>query len=483
MVIEMENGVILQAFEWYTDKDPHLWVRIKEMAPQLAKAGFTAIWLPPAYKGLSGVNDVGYGAYDLYDLGEFDAKGSVATKYGTKDEYLACLKALHEAHIDIYVDIVLDHKMGADENEMVSAKEVNGADRNQIISDSELIEVSTKFTFPARKGKYSTFTWNWEDFDGIDYDVKGHKHADFLFDSKKWNDDVDDENGNFDYLMGADLDFDVPEVRKECLDWAKWYYDTCHFDGFRLDAVKHIKSDFYKEWLEKMREYTGKELFTVGEYWHGDLGKLINYLNKLNYEMSLFDVPLHYNMYNASHSNGTYDMRRIFDNSLVSFSNDHAVTFVDNHDTQPSQGLQSFIDDWFKPQAYALILLRSEGYPCVFAGDYFGIPHNGIKNKRDMLDEQLDLRRHHMYGARHDYFDDPSIIGWTYEGDEEHSGFCVLMTNAAGGKKRMYIGSQYRGETFTDGKHYVNISEHGEGIFIVEDGALNLYRLEEKTCV
>jgi hypothetical protein len=57
------------------------------------------------------------------------------------------------------------------------------------------------------------------------------------------------------------------------------------------------------------------------------------------------------------------------------------------------------------------------------------------------------------------------------------------MTNATGGKKRMYIGTQYKGETFTDGTHYVNISEHGEGIFIVDDGALNLYRLEEKTCI
>lgn len=38
----------------------------------------------PAYKGQAGKDDVGYGVYDLYDLGEFGAKGSVPTKYGTK---------------------------------------------------------------------------------------------------------------------------------------------------------------------------------------------------------------------------------------------------------------------------------------------------------------------------------------------------------------------------------------------------------------
>ena len=43
--------------------------------------GVTALWLPPAYKGAGGDKDVGYGVYDLYDLGEFNQKGSVPTKY------------------------------------------------------------------------------------------------------------------------------------------------------------------------------------------------------------------------------------------------------------------------------------------------------------------------------------------------------------------------------------------------------------------
>ena len=42
------------------------------------------LWLPPAYKGVGGKNDNGYGVYDLYDLGEFNQKGSIETKYGTK---------------------------------------------------------------------------------------------------------------------------------------------------------------------------------------------------------------------------------------------------------------------------------------------------------------------------------------------------------------------------------------------------------------
>ena len=57
----------------------------------MAAAGVTALWLPPAAKAQDGPNDVGYG---VYDLGEFDQKGPVRTKYGTKAEYLAAIAAL-----------------------------------------------------------------------------------------------------------------------------------------------------------------------------------------------------------------------------------------------------------------------------------------------------------------------------------------------------------------------------------------------------
>ena len=470
----MEKGVILQYFEWYTPSEPHLWVELKENAKKLKEAGFSAIWMPPSYKGIAGKNDVGYGAYDLYDLGEFDAKGSIPTKYGTKDELLTCVESLHEAGLDVYSDVVLDHKMGADGFEKVKAREVANDKRDEFVSDEEEIEVATIFNFPARKDKYSSFHWNWEDFDGIDYDNTTHRHADYLFASKQWDDEVDNENENYDYLMGADLDFSNSDVVEECKRWGLWYLETVGNDGFRLDALKHIKASFYKEWIADLRQKTNKELFTVGEYWHGDVNRLLHYLQLVNYQFSLFDVPLHYNFYHASHSMGAFDMRDIFKNTLVACSPARAVTFVDNHDTQPAEGLQSFIDDWFKKQAYALILLREEGYPCVFYGDYYGIAHNHIASKRDMIDEMLEIRKDRMEGARHDYFNNPDIIGWTYEGLHQN-GFAVIMTNARGGSRQMYMGESYRGCHMSDGKHEVVISDDGIGTFLVDDGDCSIY--------
>ena len=117
----MQNGVMMQGFQWYTPADGTLWDATAARAKELAEAGFTAIWLPPAYKGISGALDVGYGVYDMYDLGEFDQKGTVRTKYGTRKQYLAAVRALQAAGLQVYADAVLNHRMGGDATETVRA--------------------------------------------------------------------------------------------------------------------------------------------------------------------------------------------------------------------------------------------------------------------------------------------------------------------------------------------------------------------------
>src|SRR6478735_5693787 len=62
------SGVLLQLFHWYLPHDGSWWRTTAERAADIASAGFTAVWLPPAYKGHVGGYDVGYGVYDLYDL-------------------------------------------------------------------------------------------------------------------------------------------------------------------------------------------------------------------------------------------------------------------------------------------------------------------------------------------------------------------------------------------------------------------------------
>ena len=94
-----DNGLLVQYFTANTTDSQNLWKKAAEDAAVLKKMGATAVWFPPATKGAQGKEDMGYAPYDLYDLGEFDQKGSVGTRYGTKDEYL---KRLWEHYLSLH---------------------------------------------------------------------------------------------------------------------------------------------------------------------------------------------------------------------------------------------------------------------------------------------------------------------------------------------------------------------------------------------
>jgi alpha-amylase len=472
---------MMQYFEWYLPSDSTLWEKVTKDAKHLENLGITHLWLPPAYKGSGGVNDVGYSVYDLYDLGEFDQKGTIPTKYGTKDEYINAIRVLKENNIKVIADIVLNHKMGADELEEVLAIEDDANDRNVSLSNAKPIKAWTKYTFPGRGDKYSNFKWNWTHFHGVDWDEESSKAAIYKFYGKHWDESVDTENGNYDYLMGADIDLNNFDVISELKSWGRWYLDIAGFHGFRLDAVKHIRSEFFPEWLGKLRTDTNRELPAVGEYWSANIDTLKKYMEKTNNCMSLFDVPLHYNLYRASISNGEYNMSSIFEGTLVEQNPEKAVTFVDNHDTEPGQALESWILDWFKPQAYALILLRKSGTPCVFYGDYYGIPEKGIAPKNEMLDMFLKVRKYFAYGYQTDYFHHNNIIGFTREGDEEHpdSGLAVVMTDKEGGSIQMNVGRKLANTVFYDCTgnltETVYVDNDGNGIFYCKDGSVSVW--------
>lgn len=470
------NGVMMQYFQWYMPEDGNLWNQLKKDAKELAEAGFTSLWLPPAYKGTGGGNDVGYGVYDIFDLGEFDQKGSVRTKYGTKDEYLAAIKAAQEAGIRIYADVVFNHKLGADEAEEVEATPFDPDNRNETIGEYQKIKAWTHFTFPGRGKKYSSMEWHWWHFDAIDYNAYDEgENAVYLLKGKQFDQNVDLEKGNFAYLMGCDLDMENPEVTGELKYWGEWYVDTTGVDGFRFDAVKHVSADFFQKWLEHVRNYAQRELFAVGEYWSYEVDALHHFIDSTDGKVSLFDAPLHYNFHEASVEGASYDMRQIFDNTLVKDQPALAVTLAENHDSQPLQSLESVVESWFKPLAYALILLRREGYPCVFYGDYYGAHYKDhgpdgeeyeiwMDSHKWIIDKFLEVRKTYAYGEQYDYFDHANTIGWTRLGDEEHLGaLAVVMSNGEAGSKWIEVGMP--------NCKFVDITEHiSEPITSNDDG-------------
>lgn len=486
------NPTMIQFFHWYSEGDGKLWKQAEKQAKHLSELGITSVWFPPAYKGANGGYSVGYDAYDLFDLGEFDQKNSTATKYGTKNDYKRAIQSLKKNNIEVIVDVVLGHKAGGDELEKFKVVKVDENNREKIISSEIEIESYTKFTFPGRGKKHSDFEWNFTCFSGVDYAEGKDSHI-YKIKSEygdDWEEMIDDEKGNYDYLMFNDIEHRNPHVREELNKWAKWYFDETDFDGVRLDALKHISFDFYKEWLTMLRSNSGKNIFAVGEYWApGQLNLLQKYIEATEGCMSLFDSSLQNNFYTASKEGGSYDLRNIFAETLTEADPMHSVSLVDNHDTQPLQDLEAPVEAWFKPLAYALILLREKGYPCVFYPDLYGAHYKDndregneqevFLEKVDGIEELLKARKENAYGTQRDYFEDANCLGWIREGDEEHQGCAVVLSNKDAYEKPMEIGEKYIGKTFYDvlgrSQEKVEIREDGWADFPVPAGNVSVW--------
>ena len=297
------NGVMMQYFHWYVPADGTLWEEAAARARELAQAGITAVWLPPAYKGTGGGFDVGYGVYDMYDLGEFDQKGSMRTKYGTREQYLAAVEALQDAGLQVYADAVLNHRMGGDSAEVVRPRPSPGRPHPPARRPCGRSEAYTHFHFPGRRSTLLASSGTPRHFDAVDYDARRARRAEhvYLLEGKTFDNEVALEQGNFAFLMGCDLDFQSEEVRREVTDWGKWYLDTTGVDGFRLDAVKHIAAWFFPEWLDAMEKHAGQGPLRGGRVLDARArtpcaGTSIAWAAGCR----VFAVPLHYHFHYAS---------------------------------------------------------------------------------------------------------------------------------------------------------------------------------------
>ena len=477
------NPVILQAFYWYIP-DPNsnrkvpesnLWQYIAyTMAEEFKKHGFTHVWLPPAYKAFSPSNNynVGYAVYDHYDLGEFHQMGRVRTKYGTKKQLKSAISAIQNRGLKVIADIVMNHKLGTEKAENISFSHGYVVNRNGTVSYLGNGEVTAYVNFDfnnpsdqnPRGTKYSDFVWNKDHFDGVEFFDSYYLFQNKTIDKISYFGDLQSlpsEGQDLyrflrsDIILGADLDFEHPEVRAEMINWTKWFVRELGIDGFRVDATRHIHTPFIKEWAQATQKYLferGKAdgFLMFGESWDGWAERLSAYLGGrpenndlfynngqgasnycgIDYSMSLFDVPLHYDFQKIAKENHSFPKTRIIDlpkRGLVAKNPDYAITFVDNHDTVPTQALSSYIPIHTKLQAYTFILLNEFGIPTVYyrdmykgnfvsnyKNDNFYVLHEGIK-------KLIYARRRYAYGPGQYFinYEKPGVLGYKRMGADD----------------------------------------------------------------
>jgi alpha-amylase len=528
------NGVILQAFHWFMDPDDAfhggvpLWRFLASEADHFRELGIDAVWIPPACKAADGRHDVGYGIYDHFDLGEFNRKGSVATKYGTKQDLHDAVNAMHgfedvngnlipqpgKKYIHVYADAVLNHKMdGAPEAEFWDAVRVEPDDRRierwapGYESGPIAVRAYTGFDHPERNGRYSAFKWRARHFDSVDSVVEitqggGPPFPDgrpfiyrFLYNEEGYVPHVkagfdptaSHEKGNYDYLTGVDLDYSRHDVREEMKYWGRWLTNTVGVDGYRLDAVKHVGSGFIREWLGDVRAATpGKDLFAVGEYLSGDIARLHAYLTDVTamgpspQALSLLDFPLRFKIRDASWQGESYDLSGWNRATLMAEQPARAVTLVETHDFEFGRDLDSHVREWIKPLAYAFILLRGGGYPMVFFPDFYGShasgPHLGQPPGREYLSLLLRLRKQFALGEDR-FYGAGSAIGWVRMGGVPgaRGAMAVVLNTAHGGVRAVRMDTGQSNRRFYHLATLKHLGSLGEDAFQVVRGRYDMY--------
>lgn len=415
------NQTLLQTFYWemgqgqYAEKYPeeiNLWKLLARRAPELADLGFTALWIPPANKAWAGIEDVGYGAYDLWDLGEFRQKGTIRTKYGSKEELVRAIAALQSEGIKVFYDAVLNHRMGADYQEMVPQQ------------SGQSIAAWTGFGLAGREKYYSRadkWKWDWQAFDGTDLT------GTYLFKDKTW-----DQTFDHDFLMGNDVDYQNPLVKHELKEWGNWLVNQLGFDGFRIDAIKHIDTPFMAEWMDYLQEQSAKELTFIGEAWYNDLMGLKIYLDSVpGKELLLFDFSLRNSF--ALLRDGSLKLATLKKAGLVNRKGygERVVTFVDNHDT--GRDVTEYATPIFKRklQAYTYILLREVGWPMVYWKDYYN------SEQQEELAKIIRARKYFAYGPGYEVENNDDEIYSYVRGGFEHLPGTGLVMMISGGDSNL----------------------------------------------
>jgi alpha-amylase len=303
---------------------PFWWDHLASQAQELAKSGFTAIWLPPPLKGSSGTMSSGYDLFDDYDAGSKNQKGTIPTRYGTREQLQRCTAMLRANGIDVYVDLVENQRDGDD-------------------------------------GQFH--------FDYVDaFDVAGRGR--FAKGPGDFHPHVPEDPGVFSdqFQFGRDLAPINGLPKDHCsnglIDAADWLTRALDLQGYRLDNVKGVSTLFV---LRLLGRGAMANKFAVGEFADGNVGLIQSWSNAVQHRSAAFDFPLHFALKTMCNDPGSFSMASLDHAGLAGIDPQGAVTFVENHDTDRGGVGGPIVRN--KMLAYAYIL-TSEGYPAVFYRDY-----------------------------------------------------------------------------------------------------------------
>ena len=255
------------------------WREITRKIPELAEAGYESLWLPPPTKGSGGLS-VGYDCWDRFDLGDTDQRGSVTTRYGSRQDLEELVRVAHRFGIRVYFDNVMNHNsfdvpgynagvpitlyrgfVPEDFHLRVTEEGFyrkwdntrNWGDEWQVqyLGLADLIDIATE---PGQWNKnFGSHEGDW--IKKISF-VRHPNHPEFYC-YKPTAPGQKHSRGEGQYVgfgpgngitvqdLADNADFYSELVEAMLNRAARWQLATTRCDGFRLDAVKHTPADFF----------------------------------------------------------------------------------------------------------------------------------------------------------------------------------------------------------------------------------------------
>ncbi|MEW6403354.1 MAG: alpha-amylase family glycosyl hydrolase [Chloroflexota bacterium] len=403
-------GVMLQTFYWDCPREDHKefqwWDYICREIPNLAKAGFTCLWLPPVHKAanLAGPS-MGYDPYDYYDLGEFDQKGTVPTWFGARQQLDELIASAHKHNMTVLADMVFNHNSGAD------AQEVNP------------ITGQSRWTlFNPKSGR---FVRNWECFHPSMYES---------WDEMTFGDMPDLSHRN-------------PYVFGELLKLARWLIEEVGFDGFRYDFVKGFSAYTIQAVQEYryMRNGQYHKPYGVAEFWDS-ASNTLGWVNAANFSNSnpvdAFDFPLR-EMLKALCDQYGFSLRSFATwETILQKQPQTTVTFVENHDLR-DEG-RPIVND--KLVAYSYILTH-EGYPCVFWKDYFNY-HLALRGTPNGIDALVSAHEKYAGGPAETLHLGDSLYIMQRAGYDDKPGLIYVLNNRGDAWQGGWVSTRWTNASF-----------------------------------
>lgn len=361
---------------------------LKAKLPYLKELGISSIWLTPILRNQAMQADSsGYHGYWVLDFTEIDPH------LGSNDDLKDLINSAHAENIKIYFDIITNHTA-----DVIKYTQCHGEDGLQwlVTSDkgcpfksAEQVANGDKYTtvIPAGHEQLKTPAW-------LNDPKYYHNQGDSFWQGES------SKRGDFAGL--DDIDTNNPEVVKGMIDIFKNLITEFKPDGFRIDTVKHVNTEFWAEFSPALVNHAQsigiKNFFMFGEVYSFDSKALSEYTTAGNMQ-SVLDFAFQSAMTQSLiEQKGTKVLATLFANDIDYLDHDsdanQLMNFTGNHDMgRFAYMLQQSDFNYNEAQMVKRSLLAHamtyfmRGVPIIYYGDEQGFVGDGgdQASRQDMM--------------------------------------------------------------------------------------------------